>query len=273
MHSNARFLQALLAGGALAFVAACNETRDTGAVTTTTDQGTSSAPAAETVEERDNALVRVVNAIPGGSVSIYAGDSLAFGNVAYKSTTEFKEMPDDYFGFKIVRPGTDKNENTLAENREKLSNGGHYTIVAIADTDDDADSFGELRVLDDELKPLTSGKARVRFINAVAGLTDEISIFPRGGTNALVDGVNFKNEAGWNEEDPWKGTLEVRTEDRKAPLATIPNVNLEAGKTYTFVIAGTPTKVDVIKWEDTVHPDPDYDDGLPDNRTEKSPSN
>jgi len=273
MRNNARILRTLMAGGVVALAAACNETRDTGAVTTTTDQGTSNAPAAENVEERDNALVRVVNAIPGGAVSIFAGDSLAFSNVAYKSTTEFKEMPDDYFGFRIVRPGGDVKENTLAENREKLSNGGHYTIVAIADTDDDADSFGELRVLDDELKPLTSGKARVRFINAVAGLSDEISIFPRGSTNALVDGVNFKNEAGWNEEDPWKGTLEVRTENRKAPLATIPNVNLEAGKTYTFVIAGTASKVEVIQWTDTVHPDPDIDDGIPDNRTEKSPAN
>jgi hypothetical protein len=163
--------------------------------------------------------------------------------------------------------------DTLAENREKLSNGGHYTIVAIADTDDDADSFGELRVLDDELKPITNGKARVRFVNAVAGLDDEISVFPRGSENALVDGINFKMEAGWNEEDPWSGTLEVRTEDRKSPLATVPNVDLKAGGTYTFVIAGTPNKVEVIQVKDQVARDPDADDAMPDNRTEKSPNN
>ncbi len=80
-------------------------------------------------------------------------------------------------------------------------------------------------------------------------------------------------EAGWNEEDPWSGTLEVRTEDRKSPLATVPNVNLEAGKTYTFVIAGTPNKVEVIQIKDSVARDPDADDAMPDNRTEKSPNN
>ena len=128
-------------------------------------------------------------------------------------------------------------------------------------------------MLDDELKPITSGKARVRFVHAVSGLDDEISVFPRGSENALVDGVNFKMEAGWNEEDPWSGTLEVRTEDRKSPLATVPNVNLEAGKTYTFVIAGTPNKVEVIKIEDQVARDPDADNAVPDNRTEKSPNN
>lgn len=270
---NAKLLKGLFAGGALLLAAACNETRDTGAVTTTTNEGTSTTPTAEAVEERDNALVRVVNAIPNQTTSIYAGDSLAFANVAYKSVTEFKEMPDDYFGFRVVKPGANVKDNTLAENREKLSNGGHYTIVAIADNDDDADSFGELRVLDDELKPITSGKARVRFINAVAGLKDEISVFPRGSENALVDGVNFKMEAGWNEEDPWAGTLEIRTEDRKSPLATVPNVNFVAGETYTFVITGTPNKVEVIKIDDKVARDPDADDAMPDNRTEKSPNN
>lgn len=270
---NAKLLKGLVASGALLLAAACNETRDTGAVTTTTNEGTSTTPTAEAVEERDNALVRVVNAIPNQTTSIYAGDSLAFANVAYKSVTDFKEMPDDYFGFRVVKPGANVQDNTLAENREKLSNGGHYTIVAIADTDDDADSFGELRVLDDELKPITNGKARVRFVNAVAGLDDEISVFPRGSENALVDGINFKMEAGWNEEDPWRGTLEVRTEDRKSPLATISGVNLEAGGTYTFVIAGTPNKVEVIQVKDQVARDPDADNAMPDNRTEKSPAN
>src|SRR5215210_8500062 len=52
----------MLAGGAMIVTAACNESRDTGAVTSKTDAGTSSAPRAEAVEERDMALVRVINA-------------------------------------------------------------------------------------------------------------------------------------------------------------------------------------------------------------------
>lgn len=273
MNSNRKLWQGMVAGGALILAAACNETRDTGAVTTTTNEGTSTTPTAEVVEERDNALVRVVNAIPGQATSIYAGDSLAFANVAYKSVTDFKEMPDDYFGFRVVKPGGSVDQNTLAENREKLGNGGHYTIVAIPDNDDDADSFGELRVLDDDLKPITSGQARVRFIHAVPGLSDELSIFPRGSDNPLVDGVNFKMEAGWNEESPWKGTLEIRTEDDKTLVGTIPNVNLEANRTYTFVLSGRPNRVEAIQIKDDVAKDPDADDAMPDNRTEKSPNN
>jgi len=266
MNRNRRYLQGLVASGALIFAAACSESRDTGAVTTTTNEGTSTTPTAEAVEERDNALVRVVNAIPGQATDIYAGDSLAFSNVAFKSVTEFKEMPDDYFGFRVVKPGMSVQDNTLAENREKLGDGAHYTIVAIPDNNDDADSFGELRVLHDDLKPITSGKARVRFIHAVPGLDDELSIFPRGSDNPLVDGVNFKMEAGWNEEDPWSGTLDIRTEDNKTRVGTIPNVKLEANRTYTFVLTGRPSKVEAIQIKDDVARDPDVDNAVPDTR-------
>jgi len=273
MIRDAKLANTLVLGGLMIFAAACNETRDTGTVTTKSKEGTTVAPNAEVVEERDNALVRVVNAIPGTTTNIYAGDSLAFANVAYKTTTAFKEMPDDYFGFRVVKPGANVQENTMAENREKLSNGGHYTIIAVADSNEDADSFGEIRVLHDGLKPMTDGKARVRFINAVADLGDEISVFRRGNDNALVNGVNFKNEAGWNDEDPWTGTLEVRSEDKKRVLATIPNAKFAAGESYTFIIAGTAKKIEVIKFMDTVNKDPDKDDAMPDNRTEKSPNN
>jgi hypothetical protein len=264
-----RLIDGMLAGGLIAFAGACNETRDTGAVTTEKEGGTSTTPTAEAVEERDNALVRVVNAMPGGAASIYAGDSLAFANVAYRSVTDWKEMPDDYFGFKVVNAGARSDDDALAENREKLGNGGHYTIISLPDDDGDADDDGTLRVLDDDLKPITSGKARVRFVHAVQGLDDELSVFVRGNDNALVDGVNFSREAGWNEEDPIRGTLEVRAEGSTRPLITIPNVNLEAGKSHTYILTGTPTKVEVIHFSDSVALDPDQDDGVPDDQAEK----
>lgn len=264
-----RLIDGMLAGGLIAFAGACNETRDTGAVTTEKEGGTSTTPTAEVVEERDNALVRVVNAMPGGAASIFAGDSLAFGNVAYRAVTDFKEMPDDYFGFKVVNAGARSDDDALAENREKLGNGGHYTIIALPDDEADADDDGSLRVLDDDLKPITDGKARVRFVHAISGLDDEIDIYVRGTDNPLVDGVGYSVEAGWNEEDPVKGTLEVRRENSATVLATIPNVDLAAGKSHTYIFTGTPSKVEVIHFMDSVALDPDRDDGVPDDRADK----
>jgi hypothetical protein len=49
--------------------------------------------------------------------------------------------------------------------------------------------------------------------------------------------------------------LEVRPQGKKNVLAREANVKLEGGKSYTFVVAGTPAKVDIIKIEDDVAKD------------------
>jgi len=242
---------AMLATGAVALTAACNETRDTGAVTSKANGKTSSAPAAEAVEERDMALVRVVNAVPADmAVNIWAGDSAAFEGVGYKKTTEYREIPDNMFNFQIKSAaGTEP----LAENRENLQDGGHYTIVALPD-EGGADKRN-LRVLDDDLKPVDANKARIRFVNGVPGDFD-VDLYLRGREGALFDGVNFKTEAGWNEVDPMAGTLEVRPDNGKKSLAAMPGVKLEGGKSYTFVLSGKAGKYDLIRIEDSVAPDP-----------------
>jgi len=235
----------LLAGGVVLFAGACKGNRDTGAVTSKTAEGTSSAPASEVAENRDVALVRVINAIPaGGPVTILAGDSAAFTGVDYKTATPFREIRDDRFNFKLGSA-----DHPLAENRENLNGGGHYTIVAMPDAGG-ADKRN-LRVLEDDLKPVTPEKARIRVINAVPGDL-EISVFVRGRKDPLFDGVNFKSEAGWDEVDPVAGTLEIRPEGKKNVLASLPNVKLEGGKSYTFVVSGIPARPEIIKIEDDV---------------------
>jgi Domain of unknown function (DUF4397) len=247
MRNLTRLQAGLLLGGMLASAAACNETRDTGTVTSRTGEKTTSAPPAEAVEERDNALVRVVNAIPGEPVTIWAGDSAAFGGVAYKSATGYKEIPDDRFDFQIRTGGA--GSEAVAHNREKLKDGGHYTIIALPAENDQNER--NLRVLDDDLKPVTSGKARVRCINGMPGDTD-VDLFISGREEPLFDGVNFKVEAGWNEFDPISGNLTVRPDNKSTTLASLPNVKLEAGKSYTFLLTGRAGKHELVKIEDQV---------------------
>jgi hypothetical protein len=237
----------MLASGAILLAAACNTNRDTGAVTSKTSQGTTNAPASETLEKSDLALVRVINAIPGDAAVIFAGDSTAFSGVGYKTATGFQKIPDDRFNFKLG-----SRDKPLAENRENLAGGGHYTIVAMPDQGG-ADKRN-LRVLNDDLKPVPTDKARVRVINAVPSDL-EISVYLRGRADPLFDGINFKSEAGWNEIDPVAGTLEIRPEGKKNVLASLPNVKLEGGKSYTFVVAGKAAKPDLIKVEDDVAAD------------------
>jgi hypothetical protein len=253
MESLGRFQVRLLATGGLVLAASCKEHRDTGAVTSKVGDKTTTAPPAEAVEKKDMALVRVINAIPGASaVNIWAGDSAAFAGVAYKTVTRYHEIPDDMFNFKL-RVGSGPESKPLAENRENLHDGGHYTIVALPDKGG-ADKRN-LRVLDDELKPVSPDKARVRFINGVPSDND-VDLYVRGREEALFDGVNFKSEAGWKEFDPIGGTLGVRSDNKKVVLATLPNVKLEGGKSYTLILTGHRGNYDFIKIEDDVAKDP-----------------
>jgi hypothetical protein len=233
----------MLASATVLVAAACNESRDTGAVTSRTASGTSNAPSAEAVEDRDMALVRVINAIPGGApINIWAGDSAAFTAVAYSSTTPYREIPDNLFNFEIKNAA---DAEPLAENRENLKDGGHYTIVALPD-EGGADKRN-LRVLDDELKPVSPDKARVRFINGVPGDHD-VDLVLLGRDEPLFDGVDFKTEAGWKEFAPAAGTIEARPDNGKTAIASLPDVKLEGGRTYTFVLSGNK----LIKVEDSV---------------------
>lgn len=238
---------ACLVGSLVSLAVGCNETRDTGTVTSRSGDKTTSAPPAEAVEERDMALVRVVNAIPGGAITIWAGDSAAFSDVAYKRATEYREIPDDRFDFQIRTGGAES--EALAHNREKMQDGGHYTIVALPA--ENGQNERNLRVLDDDLKPVTNGKARVRFINGMPGDTD-VDLFIGGREDPLFDGVNFKVEAGWNEFDPVSGTLTARPDSKSNRLASLPSVRLEAGKSYTILLTGQAGKYELVKIEDQV---------------------
>jgi len=244
--TNSGKLWMVVAGGMLLTTAACKESRDTGAVTTKTAQGTSTTPAAETAEKRDVAMVRVINASPSDKdLTIWAGDSIAFANVGYKQTSDWQQIRDDRFNFQIKSAAGE----AMAQNRENLHGGSHYTIVALPDMGG-ADKRN-LRVLDDDLKPVPADKARVRFINGVASDTD-VDLALVGRKDPLFDGVNFKTEAGWDEIDPISGNLVVRPDNGSNVLAHMNNVKLEGGKTYTFVLTGRAGKYDLLKIEDDV---------------------
>jgi hypothetical protein len=99
----------------------------------------------------------------------------------------------------------------------------------------------DLRIVADEQKPVEPGKARVRVINAARD-AGEIDVFAPGLNDPVFGGVNFEREAGYKDVDPVTSALQVRRQDHKGAVATIPNSRLLAGKTYTIVVtnAGHP---------------------------------
>jgi hypothetical protein len=137
----------------------------------------------------------------------------------------------------------------LAENRESLDDGAHYTIVALPS---DKDGKRNLRVLKDDLEAVPPDKTRIRFVNGVPA-DEDVDLLIRGREDPLFDGVRFGTEAGWTELEPIVGTLVVRLDDRKSTLASLPDAKLSGGRSYTFVLAGRPgVQYELVKIEDVV---------------------
>lgn len=228
------------------------ETNSTSPVTTTSPAGTSTAPSAAVADRRDEALVRVVHAIPAGApVDLYAGDLTVFDNLSYKSVTAYRALDGKRYMF-AVRPAGMANAKPLSSNTEGLDDGEYYTVFALPGDGNAA----HLRVVQDLMTRPPAGKARLRVIH---GGTDagEVDIHATGASSALFDGVDFQAVTQYEDVDPVNGEIEVRAEGQAAPLFKVPVAHIEAGKFYTLVIVGrvrsTP-KLEAFLIEDALNP-------------------
>jgi len=220
---------------ALTAGAACgrSETAPVAAVTTTSPAGQSTAPSSATLERRDEAMVRVVHAVPAGApVDIYAGDLAVFESLSYKAVMPYRVLDGKRYVF-AVRPAGMANAKPLATNTEGLDDGEYYTVFALPG----ANNGVHLRVVDDLLTAPAVGRAKLRIVHGSSD-AGEVDVAVAGRTETLFDGVDFQSVTGYEEIDPLNGQLEIRAEGQTAAMATIANTTIEAGRFYTVVIVG-----------------------------------
>jgi hypothetical protein len=224
----------LLLTAVLLFVAACSsEPKQTQPVISKTDSGTSTAPPAKEVGQRNNALVRVINAAPGAtSVDVFADDQKAFDSVSFKKVTPYKELSNARHTFRVRMTGTDSDQ-PIAENSEGLAGGKHYTILIMPGTNDKT----TVTVINDNITAPTSDKAEVRVIHAAPD-TGEVDVVDKSANKKLFSGVNFERETSYTSIEPTKTTLEVRPQGQDNAVLRIPEANFEKGKYYTIVVTG-----------------------------------
>lgn len=240
-------LRLIGAGVALtAIIAGCRDAQTDKEVTTRTSGGDAAVSmSGDSADKRGMALVRVLNAVPGGSRLVVRADRDHQLTAAdYKKVTEYQPIDRNWVTFEIGASG-DSVFEPLSTNREMLTDGHRYTIVVMRDS---AKGY-ETRVLRDEISD-DSTTARVRVIHAARGV-DEVNLVRRGG-DTLLDGVNFTMEAGYRAIEPWTGTLEIRSESGNRLLLSIPNVSLQAGRSYTIVLTRNAAgKLESFRFDDS----------------------
>lgn len=217
-----------------ATMAACSRANTSESpVTTTSPAGQSTAPSSASLSQRDEALVRVVHAVPAGApIDLYAGDLAVFEGLAYKAVMPYRVVEGKRYAF-AARPAGMPNAKPLASNTEGLDDGEYYTVFVLPGLNQGV----HLRVVDDLLTAPASGRAKVRVVHGSAD-AGEVDVVVPGSDTALFDGVDFQSVSGYEEIAPLDGPLEVRAEGNKTALTTVANVHIEAGRFYTIVIVG-----------------------------------
>ena len=162
------------------------------------------SPSTDSAKANNEALVRVVNAIPGsGAIDVYAGDQ-KFVKVDFKEATPYETLTENTPNFKVVRAGAPDSTPLATENA--IARDGHfYTVIALGSigTRDSADRKVELDVMRDDLVPGDSSKARIRIFNAASG---------SGDLDVFVEGQKDKDPAV-----PARDDLPLPNKPRKRP--------------------------------------------------------
>ena len=266
----------LVAAWAIFSITGC--TKKTEQPTTSSADGrTSTAPSGREAANQKMALVRFVNATPGQK-DLWFGNDQAFTNIAYKTVTSYRELPGKREDFKLRTAGTADQGNGEATNSEGLTDGAHYTVVALQDKTGNP----KLNVIKDDLVQPADGRAKVRVVNASE---DEVDVYApvsrknegtadraREGTadraakapvlpneDKWFGGVNANSATSYKDVDPVNSTLTVKPTSNKNNAmnkgVNVP-VDLASGKLYSLVVTGGGhgQALDVVKVVDELGP-------------------
>jgi hypothetical protein len=220
--------------GVFLFVAisACGQRKHGRLVSAEAAGEASVASAEESDRARDQALVRVVNAVTGGGpIDVWTDDSPTFTKLGFKSVSSYELLTPNTPTFKVVRTGQSA-RTPLAEEQAVARDGRFYTVIALASEDE---TRVELAVIRDDLVPADSTKARIRVINAAAR-TGSVDVFLDRKRGTLFNDIAVQDDVDFREVEPGPHSLLVRRHKTSDVLIGIDKINLQAGENLTVIL-------------------------------------
>ncbi len=190
-------------------------------------------------EKNDDELkanLLVVNASPnGGNIDASANGSVIASNVAYPSNSGYKAVTTGNVNVVVKATGTN---NEIINGTLVTEANANYTMYIVDSSHKRRAAFTR-----DDLTAPSAGKAKIRLlhlspnassvdvmINGAAATNFSNRSFNDFSTNANLAAFTEVNAAGLN--------LQVNIAGTSTAVATIPVINLQAGKIYTFIIKG-----------------------------------
>ena len=195
----------------------------------------------------EKAYVRVVNAMSTAeAVDVSAGDKATFSGVSPKMVTPYRELPDERLTFRVMPAGRNTGE-PLAEDSTGLGEGKYYTAVVLADKNNKT----HIKMIEDTTGVPDAGKAKIRVVHAAADVGD-LDVYTTGKSDALLDGIDAKDETRYVQIDPVLGDLEIRRDDNNKVIGRVSGAKIEAGKAYTVIVTGHEPALSAVLLEDKI---------------------
>lgn len=187
-------------------------------------------------KEDDTSNLMIVNASPnGGSVDASANGSVIVTNLAYPSNSGYKAVASGTTNIIVTQSGT---TNQILNGTLAMSADSYYTLYVIDSAHERKATYTQ-----DDLSAPSSGKAKVRLLH-LSPNSPNVDVTINGNSSAAFNSRGYNDIASnasffnFTEVDAAGLNLQVKLTGTSTVLATIPTINLQAGKIYTLIIRG-----------------------------------
>lgn len=174
--------------------------------------------------------IRFLNASPNSpAVDVYLNERLLFKNLAYKSFSDYVNIPHGTYNIRVFPTGNAENpiiDRSLFIPAEKI-----FTIAAV-------DNYPNINLLpiEDIRRPKIPNRALIRFVN----LTSDSSSLDLGLSNGniLFPNVSYKEVTQYIPMTPGVYTMQINISDSHNRVLHVPNVRLAPNRFYSIYSVG-----------------------------------
>lgn len=180
--------------------------------------------------------VRVLHASPNApAVDIYVNNDPTFRNISYRKFSQYIPLEGGgLYNIKVFPAGT--TVNPIIDQNLFIREGTIYTVAAIGEPS----NISLLPVEDSPLRPISPGKASVRFVHLSPDAPNVDITLPNG--NKLFSNIGYK---GITQYIPVAGgtyTIQARPTGTTNVVLTVPNIRVQPNKFYTIYAVGYASK-------------------------------
>jgi hypothetical protein len=190
------------------------------------------APGGAPAQEDQQAIVRVVHAVPDGpAVDVLVDNDPVFTNVAYRDVTDYAAVPAGAHNVRVVQAGAAPEARPLIDTTVNLGANTYNTIAAVGRADDI-----QAQPLEDSNTLPLSTRSSVRVVHA-APEAPAVDVAVQEGP-VLFPNVSFTDATQYRTVAAETVNLEVRAASTQDVVLEVPDLTLHGATVYSIFAVG-----------------------------------